>query len=214
MLDCDFCNEFNGGAGIGGNPPIDRIVGRSGDVVVFPSLGAIVPGHILISPTYHVTASISARSADVEAIGKLLTEWSHAYRHYFGEEPVIFEHGDPTGQEVSYGQCVSHAHIHVLPKHLDMLAVMEARCKRLAIVPKGNLQQAVSTPYLMVSQDGELFHFFSAKAAPRQFLRALYSELLGAPERKEWYRFADEKKTAEDADRCRSILSKSPNHGT
>lgn len=207
--ECDFCFEFGEGPPTTSFTPMNRVIYRQGRIIAFSSLGPIVPGHILISPTYHVTASIKVDASDQVSLQKVLNLCLKAYKRHYSQQPVIFEHGDPSGNEISYGQCISHAHLHVMPRQVDMLSIVMKQRELLGVVRRGEIGSDIKDPYLMISQDGELFYFFSASGAPRQYLRAIYSELIGIPERKEWFRFADEGETAADAEQCRLIFQES-----
>lgn len=202
MEECDFCPEFGAsrkGASL-------RLLEHDGGVVVFPPLGEIIPGHLLISPDAHFTASIALERPMVDHLYSVVQKWATYSKARFRDAAVIFEHGDPTGEEVSYGQCVSHAHVHLLPRQVDILTTVKSECEHIATVKRENLWSCVDRPYLMVSQDGESFDFFSAADAPRQYLRALYAKSVDVPERKDWFRYASMEITIKEAERWRSYL--------
>lgn len=126
---CDFCNELNGRTGdlfseLLGGVPASRVIFEIGDLRLFPSLGEIIQGHLLIAPTYHVTSSLNFCQQDKKYFPLLITHIRQIYNDAHGGYPVFFEHGDPTGTYVFDGQCISHAHVHVLPTYVDLLSVL------------------------------------------------------------------------------------------
>jgi len=189
---CDFCNEFY----LRGEDLFTRRVqGRLRSRVVFsnrelrvvPSLGEIVPGHLLVVPSYHVTAGVHFHEEDGAALGGISSRISAVYRGKFGVAPIFFEHGDPTGRELAHGQCVDHAHIHAVPGGVEMLDVVRRDLRFLTVAHIGEFPVDVAEPYVCVSDDDSRMHFFSAVGAPRQYLRALYGRLVGKEGAENWY---------------------------
>jgi diadenosine tetraphosphate (Ap4A) HIT family hydrolase len=127
MAERDFCAEFRTGEENlysellmeVGKLPRDhpRIVAQSGDLVVFPSLGELEDGHLLISPRYHVTSMLHLTAADREELVKEMHRIRETYRGAHGHYPIFFEHGNPTRQQEGFANCIEHAHLHALPSN-------------------------------------------------------------------------------------------------
>jgi len=213
MLDprCDFCAEFNGLDGdlykklIGKDGP-SRIVLTEGNVVAVPSLGEILPYHLLVIPTYHITSILSLESGDKASFATLVRHIRGVFEAAFGETPVMFEHGDPKGTDVFNGQCISHAHFHILPRHVDLLAAVHAERPLLASISLDGISPATDEPYVAVVDDAEVMHLFSSKDAPRQYLRALYGKLVGVDGAENWYARSSGVTTAASAEKLRKLF--------
>lgn len=211
--DCDFCLELRREPeGLFPKLAIDKSVSRivleAGHLRVFPSLGEILPGHLLIAPTYHVTASINLDAEDKSILFQLMNKISRAFMREHGEYPVYFEHGDPTGHEMAYGQCISHAHIHVLPVFVNMLDRL--RTER-PLIGGSNSQDStvrITEPYVSFIDGSNLqTHYFSAVGAPRQYMRALYSELVGKAGAQDWFSRINIETTIHNAQKYTRIFS-------
>ena len=213
MLDpgCDFCAEFNGLPGdlynslIGAGGP-SRIVLTEGNLVAAPSLGEIVPYHLLVIPTYHVTSILNLEPGDRASFAKLVRHICGTFEPVFGEKPVLFEHGDPKGTDVFNGQCVAHAHFHILPKHVDLLSAVRADRPLLASVSLDEIGAVTDEAYVAVMDDEEVLHLFSSKDAPRQYLRALYGKLVGVPDAEYWRARSSGPSTACSAEKLRAVF--------
>lgn len=210
--DCEFCQEFSSGRGLFqkslGQPHQTRIILQIGNLLVFPTLGAIVPGHLLVSPAYHVTSMLSLVDSDRAALKQIRERVDRCMVSDAGQHPVFFEHGDPTGEHSSYGQCISHAHVHILPVFVDMLPRLLAERKLIAVADSPNSDITIPDPYLSYSVGASSpTYYFSAIEAPRQYLRALYSELVGKPGAEHWYANVRAQETLSTAERYRSLLN-------
>jgi diadenosine tetraphosphate (Ap4A) HIT family hydrolase len=203
---CDFCNELNGRPGdlfteLLSGEAISRVIARRGELRVLPSLGEMLPGHLLIVPTYHVTASTALRHEEKKLLTNLLWQIREIFSSENGELPTCFEHGDPAGSEVFTSQCVSHAHIHVLPISVNMLPILRVERPFLCSAPIGDTETQIDQPYVSVLGTDQQIHYFSAIGAPRQFMRALYARLIGKPSAEEWFARVDITKTLKSIDK-------------
>ena len=208
---CDFCAEFNGLGGdlynelVGKSGP-SRIVLTDGNLVAVPSLGEILPYHLLVIPAYHITSILNLEPEDREPFGRMVRHICGAFEAAFGEIPVLFEHGDPRGTDVFNGQCVSHAHFHILPKHIDLLSAVRAERPLLASVGLDEINAVTDESYVAVMDNEEVLHLFSARNAPRQYLRALYGRLVGVSGAENWYVRSSGTITASSAEKLRALF--------
>jgi len=198
---CDFCNELTNNTNnlfseLLAGQRISRVIAAKGELRLVPSLGEIIPGHMLIVPTYHVTSSTLLTPDDKTALRDIFQHVQRIFVAANGQCPTAFEHGDPTGSEVFSGQCVSHAHIHILPTYVDMLSILHDE-RRFLFSALLSDDVPVSEPYLSIIDGNGWVHYFSAVGAPRQYLRALYAKQVGQHDAQDWYRRIDMTKTLE-----------------
>lgn len=208
---CDFCVEFNGLRGdlfdkLTGENALSRVVLKAGKLNAIPSLGEILPYHLLIVPAYHVMSILNLEPADKVHFAELIRHIRKVYEKAFGQTPVFFEHGDPTGKDVFGGQCIAHAHFHVLPKNVDLLSNVCGERALIASIPLDDLTADIAQSYVAVMADDEVLHLFSSADAPRQYLRALYGKLAGVEGAENWYTRRDGKITASSTDKIRRLF--------
>jgi ATP adenylyltransferase len=115
-MSCCLCSEIAAGrsAAVWNQPVIE-----SENFVVLPSLGALVPGWLLIAPKVHYicTGSLPDKLRR-EFDGLKADVWSLLSSRY--GSVCAFEHG-PAGVQRSVGCGVDHAHMHLVPVHFDLI---------------------------------------------------------------------------------------------
>lgn len=122
MSDCEFCARLAQPAGE--RPWYDfHILDQDDRFVTIPSLGALVPGYVLLVPRAHVFSMARLSPDDRAALaayerrvsGRLAAAWA---------APTLFEHGSCGTPAGTAGACVDHAHWHLVPgRHLPPGAV-------------------------------------------------------------------------------------------
>src|SRR6266478_6938206 len=117
MTGCDFCNELQGKSDnsfrrIYRDEPASRMLYRSNNFAVIPSLGQIVESYLLVLPIKHFKAVgdlpdeyLDEFVAVCQCVGKSLKDEYGPY--------VLFEHG--TRSEGVGGCGIYHAHLHATP---------------------------------------------------------------------------------------------------
>ena len=83
--------------------------------VALPAMGALSPGHVLVTPAQHATAvqrlDCRSREAFAELLAKAIAQVSSAYG------PVtVFEHSAPMTTETPRSACTDHAHVQIVPR--------------------------------------------------------------------------------------------------
>jgi diadenosine tetraphosphate (Ap4A) HIT family hydrolase len=182
---CDFCNEFSDGndnafARIYAQQPKSRIVFRSENFAVVPSLGQIVEGHMLIVPVRHYTALADMPAQIVGEVSELCVRVRSALAQSYGPT-VFFEHGVRGTQAGGCG--VDHAHLHAVPftcstEPIDEL--MRSHCLNL-VGGIAELQKEVvpNSSYLYYEQTNGRAWACEIDFVPSQYLRKMVAESLG-----------------------------------
>ena len=209
---CDFCDEFSEDTlarqrCLYPETMKPRLIFSRGNFNVFPCLGSLEFGHLLIATTYHATAFTSVPSEDSSDLDKVVAVIVKKFKQELSLTPAFFEHGDPTGLCELQGPCVSHAHLHVAPNGQQILAKLRKSRIHTASSKLSNRTTAVEEPYLMCTDQEQIAHYFSAEGTPRQYLRQLYSESLSRPDDWNWAANVDFERTAEEASNLRRLFS-------
>jgi ATP adenylyltransferase len=176
---CRFCDIGRGLA----HQPYDVPLIQSPDFYAVASIGALVPGWVLICPRAHAT-NMSESYADPQCVS-LRVKLAQLLRARY-EVPVrLFEHGATcTGSGTGCG--VDHAHLHLVP--LELLSLEDIRsfdsalswmcCKASEIRQVSNGQE-----YLFYSEDGSIAdpigYGASLSQPTSQFFRKVIASKLG-----------------------------------
>lgn len=155
---------------------------------VFPSLGALEDGHVLVCPKEH-RISLASMAEDhspelLEVISAVTTRLCAAY-----DRPVLlFEHGN--GVETTNPSCsVEHAHLHILPSQASVQILMD-EIRRLDGAIEGPLElvlrAAGGREYLLVGSSADRCVLAPGRGFQSQFIRRTYATLTGEPDRWNW----------------------------
>lgn len=193
-LGCALCAQA------AGDPRMDilhRLVGSPGQYrrnaldlegfVAFPSIGALIDGHVLLVPRRHTRsfAELGDPAATRLAIARLEAKVCSAV----GERPVhLFEHGNATHSD-RVACSVEHAHIHVVPTEVDPLAFIDAPLEWETLDDEEALATHVAgREYLRYRSPagGWLVAITDDKPIPSQLLRRAFATALGAGDRWNW----------------------------
>jgi ATP adenylyltransferase len=179
---CPFCDEIQGQDNLferllGDRIP-NRIVKSTSNFVVWPGLGPIGEGYLLILPRHHF---ISARDLSLNLISELddLKKATVMLLKEVYETGVIaFEHG-PSQQTAGSRGCVDHAHIHVVTSNVEYLPILEHYFNWINV---GNLAvlrelRNSSLPYIYyMGLDGKEYFAIAPACMPSQFLRKIIAQ--------------------------------------
>jgi diadenosine tetraphosphate (Ap4A) HIT family hydrolase len=186
---CVFCDEFHGPQtpttpGSLGVPRRD--VWRSASFVLFPSLGPLTRGHMLLAPLHHATSFAHLPERTQPELAAAYQAVSDFMRVHFGQV-VSFEHGSAPG--VSSGGCgIFHAHLHFvpIPSNIERIAPPDARrffWKRLDNVTwlarLHSIASETGSYLYFESQDQERFAS-GAKQLPSQYMRRWLAQRIGS----------------------------------
>lgn len=190
---CCLCSQINKdasgdllGAVIGdGLGASDRFIREWTDFVVFPSIGALTTGHVLLCPKLHVRSmaalpcSLTAPFDSATAVVRTLLA------DVFGLQVHAFEHGNGDGG--THIVCtVEHAHLHLLPADVSIDAHLAPYrwtkvLGSLTDITRGReylFYQEPSGAKWVTTCDGASF--------PSQYMRRAFADALGVAGRWNW----------------------------
>jgi diadenosine tetraphosphate (Ap4A) HIT family hydrolase len=181
--DCPYCKEFESGhAEFKGANLGNRILFESKNFLVFPSIGQIVEGYLLIAPKKHyisvggIPSALYKELESVQAkVRKVLT------KNYCA--PIFFEHG-PASETKKAGCCVSHAHIHAVPVQLDVFPDLSKNFEFKKISSCADLKKQFEKgkPYFFLETNNcEKYLFNIPEIVPSQYIRKIIAEKIGKP---------------------------------
>jgi diadenosine tetraphosphate (Ap4A) HIT family hydrolase len=189
QMSCEFCDEFAGGltnsfyARYQGCPRT-RFLLSTDNFHVFPSIGQLVKGYLLVAPKKHYNAfdeMPTQLAGELAAVCELVR--SIVSQNY---GPCIsFEHG---ARGPANGGCgIYHAHLHVvpLPGIPDPIAKLKERFphKRLDALCNISYGSNRNSPYLFCEDFNSNRYRFSIGNLQSQYMRRLLAKAIGT---KDW----------------------------
>jgi len=192
MNDCCLCNEIRGNlednlfARAFGYELVNAIVFETQNFAVIPSLGHLVEGYLLIVPKEHLL-SIGALSTDkFTELSDVIEQIRSLIEPIYGPT-ILFEHG-PASPARRAGCCTDHAHLHIVPAKVDLLAPVRPFFLWRPIHALSDLKAFYDNhePYLFIQGADAVMHACPAPLVPSQFLRKALANCLGKPREWDW----------------------------
>ena len=207
---CEFCNEFSGGSQNSYSSRYGVLARRrvysTADFCIFPSLGQITAGHLLVTPEKHYCALADLngeRLDELEGIIRLVrTELVRTYG-----KCIFFEHG--VRGEGSGGCGIDHAHLHAVPVAADGVMDILMRefggsvIRRLADIDEVIKQES---SYLFFEDSCANRYAFQVKELPSQYMRKLVAESMGKSGW-DWREYGQEPELIATLERMTPLLS-------
>lgn len=116
-MNCDYCREREGIETIYnkiyGNR--NRVVYETENFCVFPCIGQLREGHLLVASKEHVNAIGMLRPnviVELEQISKTIAAF---FKKQYNQELLCFEHGVLSDEGMNGGCGIYHMHLHLLP---------------------------------------------------------------------------------------------------
>lgn len=142
MPKCSYCAEFKKDfdnsyylKNISSQVGSSRIRLESENFYVYPSVGALVVGHLLVVPKKHYTALSLASENELAELSEIVADIKVLQEQMFGHIAHIFmfEHGI-LDIEKTMMNCVDHAHLHVLPFSIDVVNLPFSKYSKLKLI--------------------------------------------------------------------------------
>ncbi len=178
--DCAFCERRDN---------CSLSVLESENFFVFPSLGQIVEGYLLIcSKEHYLSCSEIPQGQFLEFLDVKERVRTMLAQNY--TDPIFFEHGCASqDRDKRAGCCVEHAHMHSVPANVDLVDAIEKNFKGRKIGALSEIKELYmkAIPYFYYeNQKGQKYIFELHERAPSQYLRQVLAVKLGLPERWDW----------------------------
>lgn len=193
-MECEFCNELNGKnnfyrelakkCGL----PIKRIVYEGEHWAIWPTIGAIVPGYVLIISKKHRLSLMACNKEEIIELESLLKQIRNILADIYHYPCIAFEHGSG-GDIDNKPSSVEHCHLHVMPlkediyNRIDVEKFQIFQIKSLDSLYKSKRQQL---PYLLYQDHREQFFVMYADTYISQYFRQLVALSEGVAEKWNW----------------------------
>lgn len=125
-LNCCICSQIAGKREndlisqlLGEDSYVRRVILESENFAVVPSLGPVVPGHVLLCPRRHYKSFASISNSYVEEFESIKSKMKGILRSVYNKAVHCFEHGMATHGDRT-ACTVEHAHLHLIPIDADV----------------------------------------------------------------------------------------------
>lgn len=189
---CVFCQSRH--EVFGNTPEFKRLLGDKIDsrllfetenFAVFPTVGQIVEGYLLIMPKTHVLAISELKKNLLEELEYVYSEVRTILKNNYAG-PIFFEHGVCRSEYQFNGCCVDHAHIHALPAPVNISDELKKEYKYTKINNVSDLGKYDGTNYLYIDDISGDKLILEANEIPSQLIRYRIADALNTPEKGDW----------------------------
>lgn len=159
------------------------------EFVLFPSIGALVPGHVLLCPRLHARSFAALPESQNVALSTAKGAVRRLLAGVFDVPVHAFEHGN--GDAGSRVVCtVDHAHLHFMPAAVDISEELATYVWTTVDGPLWDITRGQEYLYYE-SPDGERWITVSdGTPFPSQYLRCVFARALGLGEVWNWREYA------------------------
>lgn len=182
---CEFCDEFAGGstnafyARYKGCPRTRSLLSTE-NFQVFPTIGQLVEGYLLVAPKKHYATFAEVPSVFWAEIERIYDRVRRGLSDSYGS-CIIYEHG---ARGPGKGGCgIYHAHLHAMPLATasDPADILKQRFSymELADLTEVAKQGAGLPSYLLYQDSAARNYLFDTGPLPSQYMRKLLGEALG-----------------------------------
>jgi diadenosine tetraphosphate (Ap4A) HIT family hydrolase len=210
-MSCELCVEAETGYLTLDGEPYSRTLMKTEDFTVFPALGPLTDGHLLIIANTHYRSFATMPSHMQRELERTMDVVRNVLKQEYAP-PLFFEHGE--GLEGKGGACIDHAHLHAIPNTYPILeSIMEefpsAEIRQLSDLPR----HVGAYGYLFVEQsharmaDEERRVFPLREHIRSQYIRRKVAAAQGDIERWDWAVFPGYDKVKEIKDTLKDAFA-------
>lgn len=188
MYQCPYCDEFKKNSFEFQDKNYgSRVLFESENFVVFPSLGQIVEGYLLIASKKHYIGIGEVPKEQYQELEKIQEKVKKVLIENY-KTPLFFEHGS-ISEGKKGGCCIIHAHIHAVPVKMDLLPELQKHfpCKKIKTFDSLKNQFEAKIPYFFYESNFQDRYLFEVpQIVPSQYIRQIIATKIGKPERWDW----------------------------
>lgn len=168
-----------------------RYIRETDNFAVFPALGHIRPGHLLLTTKRHWLSMAQIVPALFDELEGLLAATKARLMHAYKADVLVYEHGQMSSEN-HCGACVDHAHLHIVPCEAPADEQVRARLREahpereLALLEELPARAAGGQGYLLLQDTRGHRYYYDAPTVPSQYLRKIACDAMGLSHRWDW----------------------------
>lgn len=198
-MECEFCSELHGGQSLYSEVakrcglPEKRLLYEGSHWVIWPTIGAIVPGYVLLVSKRHRFSVMACSEEEIDELEYLLARTRNMLQDIYGSPCIAFEHGSGCGAGMKTS-CIAHCHLHVLPLKEDIYRRIDFQKMQMDVTPIKSLRSLQKDDkrqeaYLLYQNHEEHFFEIHANTYLSQYFRQLIALSEGVPEKWNWRQY-------------------------
>jgi diadenosine tetraphosphate (Ap4A) HIT family hydrolase len=187
----------------------NRIIKETENFVVFPSIGQIVEGYLLVIPKQHYLCMGALPDRLFNELENIVDECERALLEVYSSKSILFEHGAVgTTLEKRAGCCTDHAHLHIVPGEVELLDEIKKNYTPQRIYSFKDLKEkwVKNIPYLFYRNTKKEMFVFDVPPVISQYFRQILAKKLNKIDRWDWRRYSGKKEMINTIKRLRGVL--------
>lgn len=161
--------------------------------VILPTIGALVPGYVLLVSKRHCLSVMDCSGDEIAELERLLVRLRSVLGDVYRTPCIAFEHGSGCGTGMD-SACIAHCHLHVLPLEEDIYDRIDFQNMQMETEPVPSLRALTAygrnaAPYLLYQNQNEQFFVMHADTYLSQYFRQLAALSTGVPEKWNWRQY-------------------------
>lgn len=206
---CRFCVKL--APSVDRTGPWDTVLAQSENFVVWPTIGSIVEGWLLVVPKQHYVCMGALPDELFAELDDLIGSLVPSLIGRYGAM-TVFEHG-PAQPNQPVGCGIDHAHLHVVPTECDLAAGAKRLLPELNWAAADCLRSAkefhaLDLPYLYLEQPLGKAYLATHPNLPSQLFRKVIAAHVGQPDRYDWRLFPEERNVSSTVGKLRPLFTK------
>ncbi len=192
--ECHFCGQIAGSPGqsllyevLGCRWAVRPVLRENEGAVAMPSIGALAPGHLLISPKRHLRSFAVASVEQLAALDRLVRTTTRELHDATGLPVHGFEHGSSAcGERIACS--IEHAHRHLIPfRDTAVPGLWDAAQWRQLEQPETLADATRGREYLSYhAPDGRAWVATTEDGFPSQLIRRVFASAIGQTRTWDW----------------------------
>ena len=190
---CDFCNELNGENNSYWeladryHLPRDRIIYENKNWAVWPTIGAIVPGYVMIVTKSHRLSLLDCSKEELLELEGLLSHTRDLLGKIYHLPCIAFEHGGVCGI-ANKPSCIDHCHLHVVPLAEDIYHKIDLEKFQVNKIETlmGLMNVKRGDPYLLYQNQKKEIFVLHADTYISQYFRQFIALSEKVPDKWDW----------------------------
>lgn len=194
---CSFCSEING-SNEDNNLFIkliapktnlkSRIMYRTKDFLVMPTIGGFVEGYLLIVSRKHYMCIGQMPKSGIYDLSLQIEMLKKQIEKYYHKKVVLFEHGSNSCSN-KIGGCIAHAHLHMVPCDRQINEYIQKyglNSHRISSLEDLCAFAEYDVPYLFWEDIDESKYVINDEVIPSQFFRKILASVYGMADKWDW----------------------------
>lgn len=176
--ECGFCEIIS----VPAPPTPNDVYQRIGNVVLMPTVGMQMPGHMMLLTPEHTTSFSQLGRDGLEQTKETLDICLTQLAKSFNGPYFALEHGS---DNIGSGGCVEHAHIHAIPDKDNLAEHIQSLIEWEQLDSYADLANYTGTPYVYLGRSDK--HFIAPNPKlPSQWVRRQIAQVQGEPDDWDW----------------------------